>query len=237
MNQDSPSVRLGNKAGVGVVIVSAGEGHRMGGLDKIKTLVSGRPLLAYGVDAFEECQYVQEIVIVLASGHLEWGQDLVYREGWKKVSNVCSGGKTRRDSARFGFETLSLCRWVMIHDGARPCVTVDLIDRGVDCVAITGAAVPAVPVKDTIKRVNLDGFVLDTPSRDSLWSVQTPQVFDYDILRQAYLEDSTNATDDSTLAEGLGYKVKVFEGSYENVKITTPEDLKLAESFLLSRCC
>ena len=239
MNQGSTSLRLEDNAGVGVVIVSAGEGQRMGGIDKIRTLVSGRPLLAYGVDAFEMCQYVTEIVIVLASVHLEWGKELVEREGWKKVSSVCSGGKTRIDSAKYGFDALSYCHWVMVHDGARPCVTVDLIDRGVDCVPITGAAVPGVPVKDTIKQIDVDNLVINTPPRESLWSIQTPQVFGYDILKRVYMESSTNATDnvtdDSTLAERLGYNVKVFEGSYENVKITTPGDLKLVETMLLSR--
>ena len=123
----------------------------------------------------------------------------------------------------------------MIHDGARPCVTVDLIDRGVHCVPITGAAIPAVPVKDTIKQVDVDSLVVNTPPRESLWSIQTPQIFEYDILRRVYMEESTNVTDDSTLVERLGYSVKVFEGSYDNVKITTPEDLKLVETLLLSR--
>ena len=123
----------------------------------------------------------------------------------------------------------------MVHDGARPCVTVDLINRGVDCVPITGAAIPAVPVKDTIKQVDVDRLVVNTPPRESLWSIQTPQNFEYDILRRVYMEESTNVTDDSTLVERLGYSVKVFEGSYDNVKITTPEDLKLVETLLLSR--
>ncbi len=235
MNQGSTSFRLDNNEDVGVIIVSAGEGQRMGGIDKIRTLVSGRPLLAYGVDAFEMCRYVKEIVIVLASVHLEWGRELVQREGWKKVSSICSGGKTRIDSAKYGFDALSSCHWVMVHDGARPCVTVDLINRGVDCVPITGAAIPAVPVKDTIKQVDVDRLVVNTPPRESLWSIQTPQIFEYDILRRVYMEESTNVTDDSTLVERLGYSVKVFEGSYDNVKITTPEDLKLVETLLLSR--
>ncbi|MFC2041525.1 2-C-methyl-D-erythritol 4-phosphate cytidylyltransferase, partial [Chloroflexota bacterium] len=124
---------------------------------------------------------------------------------------------------------LNDCSWVVIHDGARPLVTADLIDRGLEAATETGAAVAAVLVTDTIKVVGDDGFVQGTPPRHSLWAIQTPQVFRFDIITEAYRQAKYEVTDDARLVEQLGHRVKLYMGSYDNIKVTTPEDLALAE--------
>ena len=126
-----------------------------------------------------------------------------------------------------GLEALGKCDWVVIHDGARPLVTTDLIDRGLEAARETGAAVAAVPVTDTIKVAGADRIVQYTPSRDSLWAVQTPQVFRYKIITEAYKQLTGDVTDDASLVEKAGYEVKLYQGSYYNIKVTTPDDLAL----------
>ena len=128
-----------------------------------------------------------------------------------------------------GLKQLNQCHWVVIHDGGRPLVTEDLIDRGLKAVRETGAAVAAVPVTDTIKVAGDDRIVRETPPRGNLWAVQTPQVFRFDIIAKAYQQVKAEVTDDATLVEGLGYKVKLYMGAYDNIKVTTPDDLVLAE--------
>ena len=149
---------------------------------------------------------------------------------WSKVSDVCIGGKRRQDSVEAGLKRLKNCDWVVIHDGARPLVTMDMIIRGLDAAKETGAAVTAVPVKDTIKIADDDKTVLQTPPRQQLWAVQTPQIFRFDIIKEAYRQVNNEVTDDSSLVELAGYKVKLYRGSYDNIKITTPDDLSLAET-------
>ena len=231
----SASLEESGESRVGVVIVSAGEGRRMEGVDKIVTTLFGKPLVAHAISAFEECPQVSEIVLVLAESNVEWGCQLVAQEGWQKVSHVCPGGARRQDSVKAGLKHLSPCQWVVIHDGARPCVTPDIIQRGLEQVRHTGAAIAGVPAKDTIKRVSPEGVVLDTPPRQMLWAVQTPQVFRYDVLNQAHEGDPGEVTDDASLVERMGHPVKVFWGSYENIKVTTPEDLAIAETILRGR--
>ena len=128
-----------------------------------------------------------------------------------------------------GLEALGKCDWVVIHDGARPMVTTDLIDRGLKAARETGAAVAAVPVTDTIKVAGEDRIVQYTPSRENLWAVQTPQVFSYKTITEAYKQVTGNATDDASLVEKAGYQVKLYQGSYDNVKVTTPDDLALVK--------
>ena len=146
-----------------------------------------------------------------------------------KVTDVCPGGERRQDSVVAGLSHLSHCDWVVIHDGARPLVTLDLIDRGLEAATETGAAVAAVPVTDTIKVAGDDGFVQGTPPRRNLWAVQTPQVFRFDIIAEAYRQTKYEVTDDARLVEQLGYRVKLYMGSYDNIKVTTTNDLALAE--------
>jgi len=213
---------------VGVIVPAAGGSERMGGIDKIFAPLGDKPLLAWSVDTCQECDVVQQIVITLNSSNLELGQKLVKERDWSKVT-ICLGGTQRQDSVREGIHRLVDCEWVMIHDGARPFLTIDLIRNGIEAAMETGAAVAAVPVKDTIRLADDAGLVTETLQRNKLWAAQTPQIFRLDRITRAYHELTTEVTDDATLVERLGYKVKLYMGAYNNIKVTTPEDLALAE--------
>ena len=217
------------KEKVGAIIAAAGDSRRMDGVDKVLAQLDGKPVLARVVDTFERCCAISQIVIVLAGPNLERGRRLVAGEGWTKVSGVCAGGQRRQDSVAAGLEELGDCQWVVIHDGARPLVTVDLIDRGLEAARETGAAVAAVPVTDTIKAVGDDRMVCQTLPRQNLWAVQTPQVFRLKIITGAYSHLTGDVTDDASLVERLGHPVRIYLGAYDNIKITTPDDLALAE--------
>jgi len=221
--------------GVGAVVVAAGSSSRMGGVDKIFAPVLDRPLVCFALDQLEAFPPVTEIVLVLDSGSLTQGRELSRARGYRKVNHVCPGGKRRQDSVRSGLDALTPCDWVIVHDGARPCLDLPMLERGLAAVQEAGAAVAGVPVKDTIKVVSDQGAVVDTPDRKSLWAAQTPQIFRYDLLRDAHDRCIEDVTDDAMMVESLGHSVKMFLGSYENLKVTTPEDLILAEAFLKQR--
>ncbi len=214
---------------VGAIIVAAGESQRMGGIDKVQAQLGGKPVLARVIDTFQACEPVNQIVVVVNPKSEAWCRRLVAGGAWPKVSDICPGGERRQDSVAAGLKHLDQCDWVVIHDGARPLVAVDLITNGLEAARETGAAVAAVPVKDTIKLAGDDRIVRETPPRRSLWSVQTPQVFRFDIITEAYRQAKSEVTDDASLVEQLGYKVKLYMGTYDNIKVTTPDDLVLAE--------
>jgi 2-C-methyl-D-erythritol 4-phosphate cytidylyltransferase len=172
---------------------------------------------------------LSKIVIVLNNTNISRGQELVRKQAWSKVVAVCLGGKRRQDSVREGLKRLKECEWVIIHDGARPFITIDLLDTGLKSAIDTGAAVAAVPIKDTIKLSNNSGIVTETLQRNHLWAIQTPQIFQYDTLVKAYEHSDDDVTDDASLVEKSGGKVRLYMGSYRNIKITTPEDWELAE--------
>jgi len=216
----------------GAVIVAAGTSQRMGGLDKVFVQLGDRPVLARVVETFQKCDSIDQIVIVLADSNLKQGEQLANDLSWSKVSAICPGGERRQDSVIAGLNRLSQVDWVVIHDGARPFVTAGLIEQGLETAVETGAAVAAVPVTDTIKVAGNDNIVQGTPPRQSLWSVQTPQVFRFDILTEAYHQLKYEVTDDARPVEQLGHKVKLYMGSYDNIKITNPDDLILAEALL-----
>ena len=220
---------------VGAIVVAAGTGRRMGEVEKIFANLAGKPLLAHTVDVFQRCPAIDQVVIVLSKQRLDEGWRLVKEHRWSKVSEVCPGGARRQDSVKEGLGRLSGCQWVVIHDGARPCLSLGLIEEGLSEARQSGAAIPALPVTDTIKVVSSNSFVTETPLRQRLWSVQTPQVFRFDIINEAYRKAQGEVTDDATLVENLGYKVKVYPGSYTNIKVTNPEDLILAEAILRER--
>jgi len=222
-------MQMDNHPKVGAVIVAAGKSQRMGGVDKMLALLGDKPVLARVIDVFQGCASIDQIVVVLSQENLEPGQQLVAKGEWSKVSDVCPGGERRQDSVVAGLNRLSQCDRVVIHDGARPLVTVDLIEQGLEAAQETGAAVAAVPVTDTIKLAGDDLIVQGTPPRQNLWAVQTPQVFRFDMIAEAYRQTKYEVTDDARLVEQLGYKVKLYMGSYDNIKITTPNDLALAE--------
>ena len=214
---------------VGAVIVAAGMSQRMGGVDKVLAPLGGKPVLVRVIAVFQRCNSIDQIVVVLSEQNLGQGQQLIAEQGWPKVTDVCPGGERRQDSVVAGLNRLGDCSWVVIHDGARPLVTEDLIEQGLEAAQETGAAVAAVPVTDTIKVAGDDQVVQGTPPRQNLWAVQTPQVFRFDIIAEAYHQLRYEVTDDARPVEQLGYKVKLYMSSYDNIKITTPDDLALAE--------
>ena len=230
----TPPPEDSDNSGAGVVIVAAGLSRRMVTGDKVFEPLLGRPLIAHTISVFEESPLVDEIVLVLGAHNLDKGQSLAAQEGWKKLKHICPGGQRRQDSVKAGLQQLSPCRWIMVHDGARPCVTQELIESALESVLETGAAIPTIAVTDTMKKVQ-GGLVLETLQREGLWAVQTPQVFRYDMLQEAYQHDLDGITDDASLVERLGYSISVFTGSTENIKITTQVDLLLAEAILKSR--
>jgi 2-C-methyl-D-erythritol 4-phosphate cytidylyltransferase len=216
------------KPKTGVVIVGAGSSQRMG-RDKVFISLAGKPLLAWSVDACQSCKLVDQIAIVLNETKLDLGRKLAAERGWSKLVEICGGGKRRQDSVRQGLNELEDCDWIIIHDAARPFLTADLISDGLEAAQATGAAVAAVPIKDTIKLGSSDMMVSKTLSRQQLWAIQTPQIFRFDIIAEAHEQITEEVTDDAGMVEQLGRKVKLYMGSYNNIKITTPEDVALAE--------
>jgi 2-C-methyl-D-erythritol 4-phosphate cytidylyltransferase len=217
---------------VGAIIAAAGESRRMGGIDKIFAPLGGRPALSYVLDAFEKCQPVSQIIVVVSKNNVARCRELIAEKKYAKPIEVCAGGRRRQDSVAAGLNELKGCDWVVIHDGARPLVTKELIERGLAAAKETGAAVAAVPVTDTIKTAGEDRVVLETPLRQNLWAVQTPQVFGYDLILKAYQKAKDEVTDDAALVEALGNRVKLYMGAYDNIKITTANDLLVAEALL-----
>lgn len=219
-------------ANISAIVVAAGESERMWGIDKMFAPINGRPALARVLDTFQNCKKIDRIVVVMSSKNIEACRKMAASEKWSKVAEIVTGGKRRQDSVAEGLKRVKDAAWVVIHDGARPLVTVDLIERGLAAAKATGAAVAAVPVKDTIKEVNDNEIVNRTLPRQDLRAVQTPQVFRADVIRKAYHSVQGDVTDDAALAEQAGFKVKLYTGSYANIKITTPEDLAVAEALL-----
>jgi 2-C-methyl-D-erythritol 4-phosphate cytidylyltransferase len=229
------------------IVLAAGQGKRMNA-DKPKQylLIKEKPILYYTLKAFEE-SFVDEIVLVTGVGEEEYCQkNFVQEYNFKKVSGIIAGGKERYHSVYHALQFIQKNNTedciVFIHDGARPFVTDEILHRAYETAEGCGAAIVGVPVKDTIKIVGKDGTVETTPDRTALWAVQTPQVFLFEKIKAAYdemiqLENQAKLqvkiTDDAMVMENFGdISVKVTEGSYENIKITTPEDLTLAEQIL-----
>lgn len=217
----------------GAVIVAAGSASRMGGIDKVMAPLGGTPMVARTAAAFQNCDAIAEIVIVTRPDLIRPISALC--AGMDKVRAVVAGGSSRQESVWLGLNALSEdIQLAAIHDGARPLVSNLVIDRTVRAANSYGAAAPAVPVKDTIKVVK-GGLVEKTPERATLQAVQTPQVFDFDLLRGALKqaeEEKAAVTDDCSAVERLGMKVKIVEGDERNLKVTTPMDLKIAEMLL-----
>ncbi len=220
---------------VGVVVVAAGASQRMGGVDKVFALLDGQPLINYSLRAFQEAPGVESVVLVLAEAQLARGRRLVADGGLTRVSAVTAGGPRRQDSVANGLRSLDRCDVVAVHDGARPLVDLATISRGLEAVTETGAASAAVPVTDTIKTAGANMVVHGTPDRGGLWLAQTPQLFDAALLAEAHDAVAADVTDDATMVETLGGKVKLFMGSYENIKVTTAADMILAEAILTVR--
>ena len=212
---------------LGVVIVAAGSSQRTEGINKLFVPLKGQPLLAWSVDTCQKYGLVQQIVLVLNDEGLAWGQKLKKERGWSKVT-LCRGGVRRQDSVKEGLRQITDCDLVMIHDGARPFLTTDLIEDGLKVVGKTEAAIAAVPVKDTIKLAADEKLVRETLQRERLWEAQTPQIFSFDVITKAFKNLATEVTDDAAAVERLGHKVQIYMGDYKNIKVTTTEDLALA---------
>lgn len=220
-----------------VIIVAAGASRRMDGRDKLWIPLLGRMLLARTIDIFDASPLVDSIILVLSAEHCADATTLRTQEEWRKIAAIVPGGARRQDSVRNGLDTLAqiapTCHWVMIHDGARPLVTHTIIEAGLRTAQEQQAAIAAVPVKDTIKQV-VHGRVTGTLDRSQLWSIQTPQVFAFPLIHHAHQTPlaQEDVTDDASLLEKLGHPVAIFPGSYTNIKITTAEDILIAEALL-----
>ena len=217
----------------GAVIVAAGSASRMGGIDKVMAPLGGEPMIVRTVRAFQNCDAIASIVIVTREDLIRPIAGLC--KDMDKVTAVVAGGSSRQESVHLGLNALPKgTKLAAVHDGARPLISWQVIDRVVRAANTYGAAAPAIPVKDTIKVV-AGGLVKETPDRSTLMAVQTPQVFDFDLLRGALRkaeEDGTAVTDDCSAVERTGMKIKIVEGDERNLKVTTPMDLKIAELLL-----
>lgn len=217
----------------GAVIVAAGSASRMGGIDKVMAPLGGEPMILRTVRAFEDCEAVKEIVIVTREDLM--GPIAELCSGFTKIRSVVQGGSSRQESVKLGLLAFSKeVRLAAVHDGARPLVSGELIDKVIRAAHSYGAAAPAIPVKDTIK-VFERGFIAATPDRSTLRAVQTPQVMDRDLLLGALEkaeQEGIALTDDCSAVEHIGMRVRLVEGEERNLKVTTPLDLKIAELLL-----
>lgn len=227
----------------GAIVLAGGQGKRMNSkIQKQYMTLAGRPLITYALDAFEKSE-VDEIVLVTGAGEENYvRQEILIPYGCRKVTAVVAGGKERYHSVYEGLKALTNCDIVLIHDGARPMLTEAVIQRTADGAIRWNACAAAMPVKDTIKVADEDGYAAHTPDRSKLWQVQTPQAFSYSLVKHAYDQLMKNeelqigVTDDAMVVEQMSdTKVKLVEGSYQNIKVTTPEDLVIAEAFLNNR--
>ncbi len=225
------------------VVLAAGQGKRMQSqVPKQYLMLEGKPVIYYALKVFQE-SFINRVVLVTVPEDIDYcRKQIVEKYGFDKVTDIVAGGKERYHSVHEGLKAVR-ADYVFIHDGARPFVTEEILERAYECVARYDACAVGMPVKDTVKIADIDGFAVSTPSRDRVWAIQTPQVFAYDLIFQAYtaliekeqelLGQSVKITDDAMAVETLtDRRVKLVEGSYENIKITTPEDLQIAKALL-----
>lgn len=224
----------------GVIIVAAGTGSRMKkDINKQFIKLNNKEIIVHTIDKFYNNNSIDDIVVVIKESEEEYFiNNVIKKYGFDNIK-ITYGGNERQDSVYNGIKELDKnCDVVIVHDGARPFVTDDIIKNSIEEAKKHNAVVVGVKVKDTIKIVGEDGNIIDTPNRSYLWSVQTPQVFKYEVITKAY-EDAYNGnyygTDDAMLVERIGYNVKMIEGSYDNIKITTQEDLKFGEQILKNK--
>ena len=209
------------------IVLAAGQGKRMHSkIQKQFLEIGGKPVLYYSLHCFQESPLIS---------YCE--QEIVKKYGFSKVRKVTAGGKERYDSVYAGLLCCQDTDYVYIHDGARPFITEEMVQRGYEAVKRTNACVMGMPSKDTVKLADSSGYIKETPDRKIVWNIQTPQIFSYDLIRGAYesirKKDMTGVTDDAMVVEQeTGTKILLVEGSYQNIKITTPEDLAIAEAFL-----
>ena len=220
------------------IVLAAGQGKRMHSkIQKQFLEIGGKPVLYYSLHCFQESPLIRAILVTGEEMISYCEQEIVKKYGFSKVRKVTAGGKERYDSVYAGLLCCQDTDYVYIHDGARPFITEELVQRGYEAVKRTNACVMGMPSKDTVKLADSSGYVKETPDRKIVWNIQTPQIFSYDLIRGAYesirKKDMTGVTDDAMVVEQeTGTKILLVEGSYQNIKITTPEDLAIAEAFL-----
>jgi 2-C-methyl-D-erythritol 4-phosphate cytidylyltransferase/2-C-methyl-D-erythritol 2,4-cyclodiphosphate synthase len=224
---------------MGVIVVAAGRSSRMGGVDKQLAELGGEAVIAHSLRVFDNFADVGSIVLIMSAENLEAGRAAVDSGGFLKVDGVVVGGERRQDSVKVGLDLLAaqeggLPEFVAVHDGARPFIDSELLARGLATAQKIGAAIAAVPVKNTIK-IAPHRVVTDTPERSGMWAIQTPQIFRSDVLKTAHEITDEDVTDDASMVESAGGLVAIFDGSNDNIKITTPEDLELAALILERR--
>lgn len=222
------------------IIPAAGQGKRMKSkLNKQYLTLIDKPVLVHTLDTFQNNELITEIIVVAREDELEFcRQEVVDKYGFDKVKKVIAGGSTRQESVYNGLQASKVVDYVVIHDGARPLLTGEVLQKAIRQAREHKAVGVAVPVKDTIKVIDEGKFVKQTPARDKLWAIQTPQIFTYDLILRAYEQarrQGVQGTDSSMLVEKLGEPVKLVKGSYENLKVTTPEDLVIAEAIIQGR--
>lgn len=233
----------GQKYRCGAVILAAGSGKRMHtDVKKQFILLRDKPLVYHSLKAFQE-SFVEEIVLVVSREDMIYcKEEIVDKYCFPKVKYLAAGGRERYHSVAAGLQYLSECDYIFIHDSARPMVTAEILNRAYECVKECDACVVGMPVKDTIKIADREGYIAQTPDRSLVWMIQTPQVFSRKLIQEAYqtlikeesilISKGINITDDAMVVETLmKHPVKLVEGTYQNIKITTPEDLIIAESF------
>ncbi len=235
-------VTIENKKRCVAIVLAAGSGKRMGtSVQKQYIELEGKPLIYYTLKTFQESELIESVVLVVGRGQVAYAQnEIAAKYGFSKVCAVVEGGKERYDSVWQGLKTVGLeseDSYIFIHDGARPFVDDGILLRGYETVERYRACVAGMPSKDTVKVVDEQGFAVNTPERRYVWTIQTPQVFEKSLIMEAYArlmkEEHENVTDDAMAVERMmKIPVKMFEGSYQNVKITTPEDLAIAKVFL-----
>jgi len=221
------------------IVLAAGQGKRMGTtIQKQYLELKGKPVLFYSLNVFQNSEIIDEIVLVVGENQEEYCREhIVVKYHLDKVKEIVPGGSERYYSVWNGLQAMKEEGYVFIHDGARPFVTEEIIQRAYEEVKQHKACVVGMPVKDTIKIADTNGFAKETPDRNYVWMIQTPQVFEVPLIKKAYSEivkkKDIAVTDDAMVVEQIyGMQVKLVKGSYENIKITTPEDIKVANEFL-----
>lgn len=224
------------------VVMAAGRGKRMGTkVQKQYLLLSGKPVLYYSLKVFQDSDIIDDICLVTGSGDEEYCREqIVEKYRIRKVSRIICGGEERYHSVWNALRTMEDSGYVFIHDGARPFVNEEMIERAYEAVQNCGACVVGMPVKDTIKIADDNQNVAETPERSRVWMIQTPQVFETSLVKEAYARlmqsEEIAVTDDAMVVEKMsGHSVKIVQGSYENIKITTPEDLETGELFVCKK--
>ena len=219
---------------VGVVITAGGQSQRMGGIDKIFALINDYPVIVHSIRPFLESSQFHQIVVVLSKENLSLAQSWVDHLKWGQKLLLSVGGERRQDSVRNGIQLLGDCQWIVVHDGARPCIDSNFLTKALTTAFKLGSAVPVVPLSDTIKILDDSGFVKETVPREQFWRVQTPQIFCQKVLSEAHKKISRTVSDDAQMVELLGYKIGTFLGVDQNIKITTPKDILIAKAIINS---